>query len=169
MFSWWIFSPRSRVMITAVKNYRWNYMVMRQVRRIPIMRRKRDFYRAGSRLSSALLLTTSRERISSRGRELAEIASARARATAVVMIKRIQSRLRKCGGDTKTESEWEGKASFSGALNSDEAVRPIYRRGEEGDPNYPGTDKQTANEVGRRKSWRVGWERVNGVTFLRWL
>lgn len=51
--------------------------------------------------------------------------------------------------DTKTENEREGKASFYGALNSDEVARPIYRRGGEGDPNYPGTDKQTADEVGR--------------------
>lgn len=51
--------------------------------------------------------------------------------------------------DAKTENEREGKASFYGALNSDEVARPIYRRGgREGDPNYPGTDKQTADEVG---------------------
>lgn len=31
-------------------------------------------------------------------------------------------------------------ASFYGALNSDEVARPIL-----GDPNYPGTDKQTAD------------------------
>lgn len=30
-------------------------------------------------------------------------------------------------------------------------ARPVYRRAREDDPNYPGTDKQTANEVGRRK------------------
>lgn len=30
-------------------------------------------------------------------------------------------------------------------------ARPVYRRAWEDDPNYPGTDKQTANEVGRRK------------------
>lgn len=60
-------------------------------------------------------------------------------------------------GDTKTKSEWEGKASFYGALNSDEVARPTYRRGGEDDPNYPGTDKQTADEVGRGKHWgRIG-------------
>lgn len=52
-------------------------------------------------------------------------------------------------GDTKTVNEREGKASFYGALNSDEVVRPIYWHGGKSDPNYPGTDKQTADEVGR--------------------
>lgn len=51
-------------------------------------------------------------------------------------------------GDAKTESEWEGKASFYGALNSDEVARPILPAwGGEDDPNYPGTDKQTADEA----------------------
>lgn len=140
----------STLMITAVRNYRWNCVMVHRVRSsIPIAGRERDFYRAGSRLSSALLISaTSRERISSANENLPK--------------SRTRARACNCSGndkadsvatsevqrDAKTESEWEGKASFYGALNSDEVARPIYRRGGEGDPNYPGTDKQTADEGG---------------------
>lgn len=97
----------------------------------------RLLHQAGSKLSSALLIsaTLSRERISSGTRVSPKIVRTRARATAAVMIKRIQSRLRKCG-----DRDREDGASFYGALNSDEVARSIL-----GDPNYPGTDKQTAD------------------------
>lgn len=60
------------------------------------------------------------------------------------MIKRIQSRLWKCGDRDRDDG-----ASFYGALNSDEVARSIL-----GDPNYRRTDKQTTG--GNRGGENIG-------------
>jgi len=119
---------------------------MHRVRRIPITGWERNFYfEAFRRLYLSRLHPASGFLWE---RELVEIAGARARTTAAVMIKRIQSRLRKCR-ETRRQSDGEGTVSFYGALNSDEVARPVYRREGEDDPNYLRTDKQTAAEMGR--------------------
>lgn len=95
--------------------------------------RIRLLYQAGSKLSSALLIsaTLSHERISS------GTPKSYARARNCSGNDKADSRFRKCG-------DREGGASFYGALNSDEVARSILA-----DPNYPGTDKQAADR--RRK------------------
>lgn len=72
-------------------------------------------------------------------------------------------------GDTKTESEREGKASFYGALNSDEVARSIYQAWEERairiilkQINRPPTRRRTEETLGR-----VGKGKQDGATFLR--
>lgn len=83
-------------------------MVMHRVCRIPIMGRERDFYQAGSRLSSALLISaTSRERISSGARACRNRGYAR-ECNCSGNDKADSDATSKVQGDTKTESE-EGR------------------------------------------------------------
>lgn len=112
---------------------------------------ERDFYRAGgfrrlylSPLHPAGGFLRQTRACRNRGRARAYNCSGNDKADSVATS-------RKCRETRRQRVEREGKASFYGALNSDEVARPIYRRGGEDDPNYPGTDKQTADEVGWRK------------------
>lgn len=56
--------------------------------------------------------------------------------------------------------DWGEEASFYGALNSDEVARSIPE-----DPNYPGTDKQTAGGRGEEGRGRKG--KTGTSTFLK--
>lgn len=111
--------------------------------------RMRLFYQAGSKLSSALLILAT---YPANGflRERGSPPKSYARARNFSGNDKADSRLRKCG-DREDE---KGGASFYGALNSDEMACSILA-----DPNYPETDKQTADGSEEEKTsgtWKRG-------------